>query len=186
MTWFTSGTAHILFIHIPFVVKPVPIFMARNKISKSCLMAELCFHRFVHFDCALIYIFGFHRKQYASDLKDFAFVKLTSQLFSSADESLKRQPPPLPPLSYVSIVLWMLIVFQYTFSAFTTSNALAIRTTSLLWSSRLSISNESLKDETRLLLLWHGSLVTLYTFSSYIYTICGEASAHLYREQPSY
>ena len=34
---------------------------------KSCLMAELCFHRFVHFDCVPIYIFGFHQKQCASD-----------------------------------------------------------------------------------------------------------------------
>ena len=48
-------------------LKPVHIFMARNKVSKSCLMAELSFHRFVHFDCVPIYIFGFHHKQCASD-----------------------------------------------------------------------------------------------------------------------
>ena len=27
--------------------------MARNSVSKSCLMAELCFHRFVHFDVCM-------------------------------------------------------------------------------------------------------------------------------------
>ena len=60
---FASDTAHILFIHIPSVVKPVHIFMTRNRVSKSCLMTEPCFHRFVPFDCVLIYIFGFHHKQ---------------------------------------------------------------------------------------------------------------------------
>ena len=34
-------------IHIRSVVKPVQIFMARNRVSKSCLMAELYFHGFV-------------------------------------------------------------------------------------------------------------------------------------------
>ena len=34
-----------------YMVKSVPIFMARNKVSKSCLMTDLCFHRFVHFNC---------------------------------------------------------------------------------------------------------------------------------------
>ena len=33
------------------------IFMARNRVSKSCLMAELCVNRFVHFDCVPIYIY---------------------------------------------------------------------------------------------------------------------------------
>ena len=55
----------------------------------ACIMAELCFHCFVHFDCFPIYIFGFHRYQCASNQEDFTFVKSTSQLFSSADESLK-------------------------------------------------------------------------------------------------
>ena len=32
------------------------VFMARNRVSKSCLMGELCFHCFVHFNCAPIYI----------------------------------------------------------------------------------------------------------------------------------
>ena len=31
--------------------------MARNRVSKSCLMAELCVNRFVHFDCVPIYIY---------------------------------------------------------------------------------------------------------------------------------
>ena len=38
-----------------------------------------------------INIFGFHHKQCASDYKDFTFVKFTSQLFSSTDESLKDE-----------------------------------------------------------------------------------------------
>ena len=65
--WFASDTAHIVFIHIPSAVKPVHIFMVRNRVSKSHLMAQLCFHRFVHFDCVPIYIFGFHPKQCVSD-----------------------------------------------------------------------------------------------------------------------
>ena len=67
LRWFASDTAHIVFIHIPSVAEPVYIFMARNRVSKSCLMAEICFHRFVHFDCVPVYIFGFHHKQCASD-----------------------------------------------------------------------------------------------------------------------
>ena len=30
--------------------------MARNGVSKSCLMVELCFHYFLHFNCVTIYI----------------------------------------------------------------------------------------------------------------------------------
>ena len=34
------------------------IFMARIRVSKSCLKAQLCFHRYVHFSCvALLYIY---------------------------------------------------------------------------------------------------------------------------------
>ena len=33
-----------MFIHIPSVVKPAHIFLARNRISKSSLMAQICFH----------------------------------------------------------------------------------------------------------------------------------------------
>ena len=40
---FASVTAHIIFIHITSVEKPVHIFMARNRVSKSCLLGELCF-----------------------------------------------------------------------------------------------------------------------------------------------
>ena len=46
--WFPSDTAHIVFIYITSVGKSVHISMARNRVSKSSLMAELCFHRFVH------------------------------------------------------------------------------------------------------------------------------------------
>ena len=94
LRWFASDTAHIVFIHIPSAMK-------------------LCFYRFVDFHCVLIYVFCFHHRQRASDYKNFSFLRFTSQLFSSADESLK--------------------------------------------------------DETRLPLLWHGSLVTLHTLCSYIY-----------------
>ena len=65
-------------------------------------------------------------------------------------------------LSSVSNVLCILIVFQYLFSAFTTSSALVIRRTSFLWSSPLSCS-------VALLLLWDGLLVILHTLFSYIY-----------------
>ena len=84
-------TAHIVFIHILSVVKPVYIFMTRNRVSKSCLMAEFCFHRFVYFNGVPICIFDFHHKQCASDSKDFISVKFTSQLFSDGDESLKDE-----------------------------------------------------------------------------------------------
>ena len=94
LRWFASDTTHIVFIHIPSAMK-------------------LCFYRFVDFHCVLIYVFCFHHKQRASDYKNFSFLRFTSQLFSSADESLK--------------------------------------------------------DETRLPLLWHGSLVTLHTLCSCIY-----------------
>ena len=67
LRWFASDTAHIVFIHILSVVKPVHIFMARSRICKSCLTVELYFHRSVHFDCVAIYIFCFHHKQFASD-----------------------------------------------------------------------------------------------------------------------
>ena len=30
-------------------MEPLHIFMARSRVSKSCLMPELCFHQFVHF-----------------------------------------------------------------------------------------------------------------------------------------
>ena len=82
-------TLQTLCSYIPSVVKPMHIFMAKSRVSKSCLMAELCFHRFVHFYCVPTYIFGFHYKQCASDQKDFNSVKFTSQLFSSTNESLK-------------------------------------------------------------------------------------------------
>ena len=48
LRWFASDTAHIVSIHITSVGESVHIFMARNRVSKSRFMAELCFHRFVH------------------------------------------------------------------------------------------------------------------------------------------
>ena len=44
---------------------------------KAILKAELCFHRYVHFGCLPIYIFGLHHKQCANDQKDFTFRKFT-------------------------------------------------------------------------------------------------------------
>ena len=178
MKWFASDTAHIVFTHITPVVKPMHIFMMKNKVPKSCLTAELCFQFLVNCDCVPIYIFGFHHKQCTSDNKVFTFSKFTSQLFSSTDDSLKDETRllllwvsslvTLPTfclciyhlwwsnctsllratnflkavkwLSSVSIVLCILIVFRYTFSAFTTNSLLAIRRTSLWWSLPLSCS----------------------------------------------
>ena len=51
------NTAQILFIHTTSVVNPVHIIMAGNRVSKSCLMVELCFHRIVQFGCAPLYVF---------------------------------------------------------------------------------------------------------------------------------
>ena len=80
-----------VFIYITSVVKPVHIFMARSRYSKSRSKAELCHYGFEHFTCVPIYIFGFHHKQCACDQKDFTFVKFTSQMFGSADEPLKDE-----------------------------------------------------------------------------------------------
>ena len=44
--WFVSDTAHIVFIHIPSV--------ARNRVSRGYLMAELCFHLSIYLS---IYIY---------------------------------------------------------------------------------------------------------------------------------
>ena len=57
--------------------------------------------------------------------------------------------------------------------------------TSQSFSSTVSSTDKSLKDESCLLLLWDGSLVTLNTLCSYN-TMCGEASAHLYGEEQSF
>ena len=49
------------------VMKPVHIFIARNRASESCLISELCFCRFVHFVYVPMYIFDCYHKEYASD-----------------------------------------------------------------------------------------------------------------------
>ena len=59
-------------------------------------------------------------------------------------------------------------MFRYIFSAFTTSSVLAIKRTSVLWSSPLSCS-VVLMSPWCLLRLWDGSLVTLHSLCSYIY-----------------
>ena len=59
------------------------LFLAIKKCTgflKATLKTEFCFHRYVHFACTPIYMFGLHHKQCASDLKDFTFVKFTTQL----------------------------------------------------------------------------------------------------------
>ena len=43
--------------YIPSVLEPVYIFLARSRVSKTCLKAELCFHRYVHFPCVPRYIY---------------------------------------------------------------------------------------------------------------------------------
>ena len=63
-------TAHIVFIHIPSVaVKPVHIFMVRNRVCKNCLMAELfpLFCAFWLYFNILIYISSYHHKECASN-----------------------------------------------------------------------------------------------------------------------
>ena len=52
MTLVTLRT--LMFIHVTSVVKQVHIFMFRSSASQDCLMADLCFHHFVHFGCVLI------------------------------------------------------------------------------------------------------------------------------------
>ena len=77
---------------------------------------------------------------------------------------------------------WILI--QRYFSVFTTSCVLAIRNSSF-FEVHHSVVKEHwwvLKDGTRLLLFWVGSLVALYTFVFTQYNICGEEGAHVYGE----
>ena len=48
-------TLHTLVLtHVTSVVKPVHIAMARSRVSKSRLKAELCFHRYVYLTCVPI------------------------------------------------------------------------------------------------------------------------------------
>ena len=67
------------------------ILMERNRVSKSCVMVELCFHRVLYFDCVAIYIFGFHHKQCACHEKGLTFMTFASQLISQVEESLKDE-----------------------------------------------------------------------------------------------
>ena len=39
-----------------------PHCIASNKASGTCLLTELCFHRFAHLDCVAIDNFSFHYK----------------------------------------------------------------------------------------------------------------------------
>ena len=46
------------------------LFLAIKKCTgflKATLKTEFCFHRYVHFACTPIYMFGLHHKQCASD-----------------------------------------------------------------------------------------------------------------------
>ena len=62
------NTLHsFVFLHRTSVVKPMHIFMAKSRVSKLCLMAELCFYHFLYFGCVTICIFRIHHKQCASD-----------------------------------------------------------------------------------------------------------------------
>ena len=70
------------FLPLCILFDPLP------SITHKSVMAELCFHFFVYFVCVPINIFGSHHKECDSNQKDFTFVKFTSQMFSSADESL--------------------------------------------------------------------------------------------------
>ena len=91
-------------------------------------------------------------------------------------------------LSSISIVLCILIVFRYIFSGFTTSTELAIRTFSLLWSSLLSCSVALLSHWRTKRVCYCSEMVRLWhcTNCVHIYTIYGEASAHLYGEGQSF
>ena len=67
-----------------------------------------CFHRYVHFTCVSIYIFSFYQKQCARNQKDLTFVKFTTQLFSSIDQSLKGE-------IHLLLLLVGSLVTRYTF-----------------------------------------------------------------------
>ena len=75
MRWFPSDNAHFCLHPYNICGESVHIFMVRSRVTKSCSMADLCFHCFLHFGYVLIYI----------------FVRFTSQIISSVDESLKDE-----------------------------------------------------------------------------------------------
>ena len=59
--------------------------------SKTVLKDELCPHRYVHFACVPIYIFGLHHKQCDSGYKDFTFVKFTTQFLVALMSPVKNE-----------------------------------------------------------------------------------------------
>ena len=60
---------NVLFLLLTVLDVYVCIWMCMYMMSpgKDVLKAELCFHRYVHFTCVPIYIFGLHHKQCAND-----------------------------------------------------------------------------------------------------------------------
>ena len=68
LSWFGSlMTLHtFVFVHITYAVKPVRILIPRSRVSKRCLRAELCFHRFVHFARVCIWKHAFLRMRFFS------------------------------------------------------------------------------------------------------------------------
>ena len=73
--------------------KPVYIFMARNRVSKTCLLAKLCFHCYVYFGSVQDLFLPFTTNSVVftfveCHLQEFTLVKFTSQMFSSTDVSL--------------------------------------------------------------------------------------------------
>ena len=61
LSWFASDTAHPC-VHPCKVRGEASAHPYGEEISKSCVKAELCSHRYVHFSCVPMYIFGFRHK----------------------------------------------------------------------------------------------------------------------------
>ena len=133
-----------VFTHITSVVKPVHIFMTGGRVSKSHLKAEISFHGYVHYIYPSLYIFSFHHKQCAIDYKDFTYMKFTTQLFSSFDESVKDETP-LPLLWVGSIVTMYTILNARTFFFKTFYDFCPPKTSSsydiYLWTSEISATS---------------------------------------------
>ena len=66
VTFVTLKTFYVHLYNICDEANPL-LYGEEQSFFKAVLRAELCFHRYVHFVCFPIYIFGLHQKQYASD-----------------------------------------------------------------------------------------------------------------------
>ena len=111
---------------------------------------------------------GFHHKQCASDLKDFTFVKIITQMFSSADESLKGCNASTA-LSWFASNTVHFCVYGYNVCGEASAHVYGEEQSST--TQMFSSADESLKDETRpaTALSWFASDTAHFCVHLYMY-----------------